>query len=105
MRYITVEDAKRHLYIDFEADDKIIADYIDAAQSIIEKYLNVKLSDLMVDEQLPYAIIQAIKRMVGNLYNNREGVSFNAVPYKVPFSFEYLLQPYKNYKRESEVAQ
>lgn len=105
MRYITVEDVKRHLYIDFEADDYIIADSIDAAQEIIEKYLNVKLSDLMVDEQLPYAIIQAIKIMVGNLYNNREGVSFNAVPYKVPFSFEYLLQPYKSYKRESEVAQ
>ncbi len=100
MRYITVEDVKRHLYIDFEADDKIIADYIDASQEIIEKYLNVKLCDLMVDERLPYPIIQAIKIMVGNLYNNREGVSFNAVPYKVPFSFEYLLQPYKNYKRE-----
>lgn len=100
MRYITVEDVKRHLYIDFEADDKIIADYIDAAQSIIEKYLNVKLCDLMVNEQLPFPILQAIKIMVGNLYNNREGVSFNAVPYRVPFSFEYLLQPYKNYKRE-----
>lgn len=105
MRYITVEDVKRHLYIDFEADDKIIADYIDASQEIIEKYLHVKLCDLMVNEQLPYAIIQAIKIMSGNLYNNRESVAFNAVPYKIPFSFEYLLQPYKNYKRESEVAQ
>ena len=105
MRYITVEDVNRHLYIDFEADDYIIADYIDAAQSIIEKYLNVKLCDLVIDERLPYPILQAIKIMVGNLYNNREGVSFNAVPYRVPFSFEYLLQPYKSYKRESEVAQ
>lgn len=105
MRYVTVEDIKKHLYIDFEADDYIIADYIDASQEIIEKYLNVKLPDLMIDEKLPYPVLQAIKIMVGNLYNNREGVSFNAVPYKVPFSFEYLLQPYKNYKRESEVAQ
>jgi uncharacterized phage protein (predicted DNA packaging) len=105
MRYITVEDVKRHLYIDFEADDKIIADYIDAAQEIIEKYLNVKLCDLMVNERLPFPVLQAIKIMVGNLYNNREGVSFNAIPYKIPFSFEYLLQPYKSYKRESEVAQ
>lgn len=105
MRYVTVEDIKKHLYIDFEADDYIIADSIDAAQSIIEKYLNVKLCDLVVDEQLPYPILQAIKIMVGNLYNNREGVSFNAVPYKIPFSFEYLLQPYKSYKRESEVTE
>lgn len=104
MRYVTVEDIKKHLYIDFEADDYIIANSIDASQEIIEKYLNVKLCDLVVDEQLPYPILQAIKIMVGNLYNNREGVSFNAVPYKVPFSFEYLLQPYKSYKRESEVT-
>lgn len=37
--------------------------------------------------------------MVGNLYANRESVSFNAIPYKIPFSYEYLLQPYKNFKR------
>lgn len=106
MRYVTVEDIKKHLYIDFEADDYIIADSIDAAQSIIEKYLNVKLDDLVVDERLPYPLIQAIKIMCGNLYNNRESIAFNAVPYKIPFSFEYLLQPYKNYKRgESEVTE
>lgn len=103
MRYVTVEDIKKHLYIDFEADDYIIADYIDAAQEIIEKYLNVKLDDLVVDEQLPYPILQAIKIMTGNLYNNRESVAFNSVPYRVPFSFEYLIQPYKNYKRGTEI--
>lgn len=105
MRYVTVEEIKRHLYVDFEADDIILADYIDASQEIIEKYLNVKLDDLVVDERLPYPILQAIKIMTGNLYNNRESVAFNAVPYKVPFSFEYLLQPYKSYKRESEVIE
>lgn len=103
MRYITVEDVKRHLYIDFEADDKIIADYIDASQEVIEKYLNVKLCDLVVNERLPYPVLQAIKIMTGNLYNNRESVAFNAVPYKIPFSFEYLIQPYKNYKRGTEI--
>ena len=105
MRYVTVEEIKRHLYVDSEADDIILADYIDASQEIIEKYLNVKLCDLVVDERLPYPLIQAIKIMTGNLYNNRESVSFNAVPYKIPFSFEYLLQPYKSYKRESEVIE
>ncbi len=105
MRYVTVEEIKRHLYVDFEVDDIILADYIDASQEIIEKYLNVKLDDLVVDERLPYPLIQAIKIMTGNLYNNRESIAFNAVPYKIPFSFEYLLQPYKSYKRESEVIE
>lgn len=99
MNYITIEEIKQHLYIDFEADDEVLADMINTAEAIIEKYLNVQLAGLSADGKLPYPIKQAIKIMVGNLYANRESVSFNAIPYKIPFSYEYLLQPYKNYKR------
>ena len=97
--YITVEQIKQHLYIDFEADDAVLEDMINTVEAIIEKYLNVQLADLVVDEKLPYPISQSIKIMVGNLYANRESVSFNAIPYKIPFSYEYLHQPYKNFKR------
>lgn len=100
--YITVEQIKQHLYIDFEADDAVLEEMINTAESIIEKYLNVNLAELVVNDELPYPIKQAIKIMVGNLYANRESVAFNAIPYKIPFSYEYLLQPYKNYKRECE---
>lgn len=99
MNYITIEEIKQHLYIDFEADDEVLADMINTAEAIIEKYLNVQLTGLFIDGKIPYPIKQAIKIMVGNLYANRESVSFNAIPYKIPFSYEYLLQPYKNYKR------
>ena len=102
--YITIEEIKQHLYIDFEADDIALSDMINTAEEIIEKYLNVSLLSLATDNKLPYSIKQAIKIMVGNLYSNRESVAFNAIPYKIPFSYEYLLQPYKNYKRESEVT-
>lgn len=100
--YITVEQIKQHLYIDFEADDAVLEEMINTAEAIIEKYLNVNLTELVVNDELPYPIKQAIKIMVGNLYANRESVAFNAIPYKIPFSYEYLLQPYKNYKRECE---
>lgn len=102
--YITVEQIKQHLYIDFEADDAVLEEMINTAEAIIEKYLNVNLTKLAVNDELPYPIKQAIKIMVGNLYANRESVAFNAIPYKIPFSYEYLLQPYKNYKRECEQA-
>lgn len=100
--YITVEQIKQHLYIIFEADDAVLEEMINTAEAIIEKYLNVNLTELVVNDELPYPIKQAIKIMVGNLYANRESVAFNAIPYKIPFSYEYLLQPYKNYKRECE---
>jgi formylmethanofuran dehydrogenase subunit A len=64
--YITVEQIKQHLYIDFEADDAVLEDMINTVEAIIEKYLNVQLADLVVDEKLPYPISQSIKIMVGN---------------------------------------
>lgn len=102
MKYITVDDIKRHLYISFFDDDLILADMIDVAEDVVEKYLNTTYDELEdEDGNIPDSIIHAIKVMVGNLYNNRESVSFNAVPYRVPYSYEYLLQPYRNYKRKA----
>lgn len=104
--YVTIEEIKQHLYIDFEADDALLADMIQAAEEIIEKYLNTTYEALLNENgALPYPIKQAIKIMVGNLYANRESVSFNAYPSKIPYSYEYLLQPYKVYKRNEETTE
>ena len=101
--YVTIDEIKQHLYIDFEADDAMLADMIQASEDIIQKYLNTTFEDI-IDEygSLPFSLKQAIKIMVGNLYANRESVSFNAYPSKIPYSYEYLLQPYKSYKRNKE---
>ena len=99
--YVTIEEIKQHLYVQFEADDAMLADMIQASEDIIQKYLNTTFDTLLNENgTLPFPIKQSIKIMVGNLYNNRESVSFNAYPSKIPYSYEYLLQPYKNYKRE-----
>lgn len=34
--YITVEQIKQHLYIDFEADDAVLEDMINTVEAIIE---------------------------------------------------------------------
>ena len=79
----------------------MLADMIQSSEEIIEKYLNTTFDTLLNENgTLPFPIKQAIKIMVGNLYANRESVSFNAYPSKIPYSYEYLLQPYKNFKRE-----
>ena len=98
---VTLEEIKQHLYIDFEADNDLLSSMIEAAESIIEKYLNTSFDSLTDDKgNIPTPIKQAIKIMVGNLYTNRESVSFNAYPSKIPYSFEYLIQPFKNYSRK-----
>mgnify|MGYP003457799481 CR=1 FL=1 len=63
--YVTIEEIKQHLYIDFEADDILLADMIQAAEEIIEKYLNTDYTTLLnEDGTLPFPIKQAIKIMV-----------------------------------------
>ena len=63
--YVTIEEIKQHLYIDFEADDALLADMIQAAEEIIEKYLNTDYTTLLKEDgTLPFPIKQAIKIMV-----------------------------------------
>jgi hypothetical protein len=48
-------------------------------------------------KELPAGIKHAILLMIGNLYANREPISYGAV-IKVPYTLDYLLGLYKNYK-------
>ena len=48
--YVTIDEIKQHLYIDFEADDILLADMIQAAEEIIEKYLNTDYTTLLNED-------------------------------------------------------
>ena len=99
--YVTVEDIKRFLYIDFEADDLLLAELIEASEDTISRHIGRRLSDCKLsDGSLPGSLIQAIKIMVANLYASRESVAFGGNPIKIPYSFEYLLQPFRKIKRD-----
>ena len=54
--YVTIDEIKQHLYIDFEADDAMLADMIQASEDIIQKYLNTTFEDI-IDEygSLPFS--------------------------------------------------
>lgn len=96
--YITIEQAKKHLNIDdeFILDDLYILDLISVAEDAISGHLNIALDELEAGGQLPPAIIHAMLLMIGNLYANREPISYGIMA-KVPLSYEYLLGLYKKY--------
>ena len=99
--FVTVEDIKRFLYIDFEADDLLLAELIEAAEDTISRHIGRRLSELVrCDGTLPGSLIQAIKIMVANMYASRESVAFGGNPVKIPYSFEYLLAPFRSFKKE-----
>ena len=97
--YITLEQAKKHLLVDedFRADDMYILDLIAVAEDSVSKHLDIALDELETGGNLPPAIIHAMLLMIGNLYANREPVAYTSVN-KVPYTFDYLISLYKNYK-------
>ena len=97
-RFIGLEEIKQHLYIDFEDDNEYLEVLISVAEDTIENYLNIELTETE-ENPLPNAIKHSIKLLVGSLYNSREASSYGVTITRVPFYMEYLLQPYKNYKR------
>ena len=97
--YITIEQAKQHLLVDadFKADDLYILDLITVAQDSVEKHLDIALEELEEGGILPPSVIHAMLLMIGNLYANREPVTFSTVA-KIPYAYEYLVGLYKHYE-------
>ena len=96
--YITLAEAKKHLLIDdsFTSDDAYITALIEVAEDSTAQHLDIALDSLTVGGELPPAVKESILLMVGNLYANREPVSYSSVT-KIPYTLEYLVGLYKHY--------
>lgn len=90
---------KKHLNIDedFTDDDNYIIGLSEVAEQIVQKHIDCKFDDIVEEDgSLPMPLLQAMLLMIGNLYQNRESVSYaNAI--EIPFAYDYLLSLYKNY--------
>jgi uncharacterized phage protein (predicted DNA packaging) len=95
--YVTLEQAKDHLRVDFDDDDNYISDLIDVAEASVANEIGSALASNEVAGELPKPLYQGILLMVGHLYNSREPVIIGTGVVKVPFSLEYLLAPYKTW--------
>jgi len=97
MAYTTLADLKAHLNIEtgFTTDDAYLTSLIGVAELAIADYCNGGLADIL-DADIPVTVKQAAKLLAANLYANRSPVSF-AQGYKLPSSFEFLLNPYRIY--------
>jgi uncharacterized phage protein (predicted DNA packaging) len=96
--YLSIQDVKRHLYIDHSDDDKYIADLITVAEDAVRRDLNLYSLKEIEDcsGMLPACVTQAMLLLIGTLFANRESVTYGA-PHSVPHSYEYLLDLCRNY--------
>ncbi len=92
MNDITLIEAKKHLNVDYSEDDSYISDLINVAFYAVQNHTGRDYTT----EVIPLPVKHAALLLVGNLYANREPVSFGQA-YKVPLSYEYLLSPYIKY--------
>lgn len=98
--FIDLDRVKSHLHItnDYTEEDEYLCGLIAAAEAAVENHIQTPLSVLsnVFGGNLPSPVQHAILLLIGTLYQNRESVAFiNA--YKIPHSYEYLLQPYVKY--------
>jgi hypothetical protein len=101
MKYLTLKQIKDQLNIDqnFVDEDDFLNQLGDVAEEVVQLHVNSNLDDIIADNKgvLPKPLMQAMLLMCGNLYNNREMVSFSTKTLAIPYNFEYLLDFYKNY--------
>lgn len=104
--YLSLSDIKKHLYIDdtFTDDDEYLLSLADVAEKVVERHIDSNLNVIVELEGgvLPSPLIQAMKLFIGNMYANRESISF-ASTQEIPLSYQYLLSLYKNYSNENNV--
>lgn len=101
MAYITIEEMRRWMNIPFTDDDLTIGEIIEGAEDAVEQHIGRKLASLqdVSTNDIPPSLKTAIKTLAANFYANRESIAYGQ-PYRVPYSYEYLLQPWKKYDRD-----
>jgi hypothetical protein len=97
MAYVTLEQAKDHLRVDFDDDDFYITDLITVAEASVANEIGTTLASNEVGGVLPKPLYQSILMMIGHLYATREPVLIGVSVVKCPFTLEYLLYPYKTW--------
>lgn len=95
--YVTLEQAKDHLRVDWDDDDIYIGDLIDVAETSIADEIGSTLASNESGGVLPKPLYQGILLLVGHLYASREPVMVGVGVVKMPYTLEYLLAPYKTW--------
>ena len=99
MAYITLNEAKDHLVIDkdWTDDDNYINGLIDMVETVIENHIHDTFENLISElGAVPKPVIHAMKIMISHFYEVREPIVTGTITAVVPYSMEYLLDPYVN---------
>lgn len=104
--FVTLDKIKNHLNIDsyYKEDDNYITSLYEVAEKVVEKHTDSDLSVIAGTNGglLPAPLVHAMLLFIGDMYRNRESVSFTSAT-AIPFSYDYILSLYKNYGTNNNV--
>jgi uncharacterized phage protein (predicted DNA packaging) len=96
--YLVLETVKKHINIDHNDDDEYLAILMDVTENSVEIEIGEPLSGLEDGEgNLPLRLVQAMEILIAHFYLVREPVALGVSAVKIPFTFEWLISPFKNY--------
>lgn len=106
---VDLETIKKHLNIDddFKDDDKYLEMLEGVAENLVQKHIDISFDDLIensydgivaTEGEVPQPLLYAILLFIGNMYDNRESVSYTSTS-EVPMSLKYILDMYRNYDK------
>lgn len=96
MRYLTLEQCKRHLRVEHDEDDADIVQAADSAEETVENYIQCPLEEYeRADGSLPASLIRGMLLLVGAYYDNR--TAFTSFNMQADASILALLNPYIRY--------
>lgn len=92
--YITLEEAKAHLYVEHNEDDEYIRSLIEVAEENLVHLINRPISEVLKEGQLPAPLKHVLKLLIGKLYAYREGDRPNRIE-EAAFTLPSLFMPYR----------
>ena len=105
--YTQLYKIKKHLNIDndFHDDDEYLCQLAEVAEKVVERNIDTTFENLEDGEgEIPSPLTQAVLFLVGNYYANRDSVAF-ASSSNVPYTFQYLIDLYRDYRGPANVTQ
>lgn len=97
--YVSVDDLKVQVNLvrEYRDEDEYLLELLEVAEVSVEKHIQQPLAEF-VDEagKLNPMLRHAIRIIAAHFYANREPVAYGQ-PHIIPYTLEYLLQPFKKY--------
>lgn len=94
MKFLTIDDIKKHTRVDIEADDELLSLYGAAAEDTVLNMCETTIEELFADHGcIPPAIYQAALMLTDHSYQQRSPASIQQL-YAVPYTIDALIKPY-----------